>query len=143
MNGQDDAPVVALTQAAKHFGPVRALDGALADDWATNVHPLYQKTLSAAVAGHDDVVRELLEHGADAAAADEYGKTALHQCSLFCSPPVIEALVAAAPASRAALDRDGNTAHDMAKMSGRRDAVLQLLLPPPGGVGGDGQQEEL
>jgi len=27
MNGQDDAPVVALTQAAKHFGPVRALDG--------------------------------------------------------------------------------------------------------------------
>ncbi|MGR3757908.1 MAG: ATP-binding cassette domain-containing protein, partial [Tranquillimonas sp.] len=27
MNGRDDAPVVALTQAAKHFGPVRALDG--------------------------------------------------------------------------------------------------------------------
>ena len=27
MTDQDHTPVVALTQAAKHFGPVRALDG--------------------------------------------------------------------------------------------------------------------
>ena len=100
-------------------------NGANADETdETGVTPL----MTAAVYGYDAVVRVLVEHGADLLLKDEYGKTALHQCSLSCSKETIEMMVGKMGRTQlGAKDKDGITAFDMARSAKRGDAVLQLL----------------
>ena len=108
-------------------------NGANADETdETGVTPL----MTGAVFGHDAVVRALVDEGADLLLRDEYGKTALHQCSLFCSTETIEMLVGKmSPAALGAKDKDGVTAWDMASSAKRSDAVLRLLRVAGTGAG--------
>lgn len=81
----------------------------------------------AAQNGHVEVVRALLEGGADPNIANDFGDTALHKApTVVDSPELIELLVAAGANIDAADNRDDTPLH-MAAQFGSKQAV-QLLL---------------
>lgn len=81
--------------------------------------------LVASRAGRDNIVALLVERGADLAADDAHGLTALHHAVLAKSRRTVLALVANGAPLRA-LDAQGKSAHDLAVMLGVSDIAFVL-----------------
>ena len=89
------------------------------------VRPLH----SAAASGSTDVVRLLVEAGADVGAAQEGGFVPLHAVAQNGDAEAVELLLAAG-ASPDARTADGRTAADLATEAGHADLAARLAAPP-------------
>ncbi|CAK1599333.1 unnamed protein product [Parnassius mnemosyne] len=81
----------------------------------------------AAENSHSDVVRILLDHGADAVALDKEGNAAVHWCALHGDARALRLLLHAAPHAHAALNAHADTPLHVAARQGHYACVVILL----------------
>ena len=111
---QGSPPSVSLVQAAR-TGNIAAVNQHIKAGSDLNQRNDFDEStpiIVAAAFGRDDVVRALIEAGADLAATNNQRQTALHAAAFFCRQSTVEMLIAA-KMDLAAVNYQGETAYDI------------------------------
>lgn len=119
INARNPAGGTALMIAAKrgHLPVVRALLNAGADPNIALHEVAYRALHTAAQEGFDQIVDELVQHGADVNAATQYGETALISAAYYGKTNTVKALLSHG-ADPKMTDAQGNKASAWARQNG-------------------------